>query len=72
MEDLFDSSVLSAVIDGRSFDKSNNYNKNTHYGKNDFSLKVIKVNEKNINFLGFLPVLNAVRDCLVHYNNIPK
>lgn len=72
MEDLFDSSVLSTIINGRSFDKSNNYNKSTHYGKNDFSLKVIKDNEKTINFSGFTPLLNAVRDCLVHYTRLPK
>lgn len=72
MEDLFDSSVLSTIINGRSFDKSNNYNKSTHYGKNDFSLKVIKDNEKTINFSGFTPVLNAVRDCLAHYTSLPK
>lgn len=72
MEDLFDRAVLNTVINGQSFDKSNNYNKSTHYGKNDFSLKVIKANEKSINFSGFLPLLNAVRDCLVHYASLPK
>lgn len=53
MEDLFDSTVLSTVLDGKTFNKSNDTDTKTEYGKHVFSTKVIKANCKTISFEKF-------------------
>jgi hypothetical protein len=58
IEDLFDQTVKSTILDGKSFDAHNNFDKATHYGKKDFAYRVVRQNAASINFDGFRPLLD--------------
>ena len=61
IEDCFESSVTSTVLDGKSFRRDNKpLNRDTQYGKQDFAEKVVKAKQASINFDGFKPLLRRL------------
>lgn len=59
IEDLLPQKILDEGIEGRSFTNQENYNKNKHCGKDEFS-KYIYNNYNEINFENFIPLLDAL------------
>lgn len=72
MEDFFYDDVLKTIVDGRKFNKNNNIDSKSQYGKHDFSTKVVKKNEKTINFDKFSPIFDSIVSVIDHYNNLIK
>ncbi|ECV6855487.1 ribonuclease H, partial [Salmonella enterica subsp. enterica] len=68
MEDLFDSTVLSTVLDGKTFNKSNDTDTKTEYGKHVFSTKVIKANCKTISFEKFKVIFDGIEEIIADYS----
>lgn len=60
IEDLFPAEVLAKQIDGKKFNKKNQLDSATEYGKIVFAEKVVKANQKNINFDGFKGVFDRI------------
>ncbi|SEK37876.1 Reverse transcriptase (RNA-dependent DNA polymerase) [Pseudoxanthomonas sp. GM95] len=60
IEHLFDKSVLTTTLSGKTLSLSNKPLKPTEYGKAWFAEKVIKTNYKSIDFSGFHPLLEAI------------
>jgi RNA-directed DNA polymerase len=58
IEDCFDTSLKSTVINGKTFSVANNFNHETNYGKSDFAYKVVRPNADSIDFSGFQPLLD--------------
>lgn len=58
IEDFFDSPTRATVLNGKSFDPSNNWDPKTHYGKADFAYKVVQPNADKIDFKGFVSILD--------------
>lgn len=70
MEDLFPKELLSVELDGKKFNKTNNTNTNTEYGKHFFSTRVVKDKNIKINFEGFNPVINNIKKAIKHYTKL--
>jgi RNA-directed DNA polymerase len=64
IEDFFDESVLDVKLNGKSFDKSNEFDEGACYGKFAFAKNVVKPREKIIDFAGFAPIL-ALMDSII-------
>jgi RNA-directed DNA polymerase len=60
IEDCFDAAIKATNLRGKTFDPNNDYNTDTHYGKVDFANKVVKPNADQIDFRGFIPLLNGL------------
>jgi RNA-directed DNA polymerase len=60
IEDFFDATVLSTVLDGKTFDPENKSDNALHYGKTVFAHKVVRVKADTINFDGFNPILSRL------------
>lgn len=69
MEDFFDDTTKSIIINGKSFSSSNNFDKKTQYGKHDFSQKVILANSSKIDFNGFSKILENISAVIDLYSN---
>jgi len=67
IEDLFEDSVLSNKIDGKSFSKENKFDINKYYGKSDFS-RHVSSNYKKINFSNFKPMLYELEKIVKEYD----
>ena len=63
IEDLFDAETLSHMINGRSFSRDDDYNKEKAYGKDLFS-KYILANFSTIDFNNFRPLLDALNSLI--------
>jgi RNA-directed DNA polymerase len=59
IEDLFDHSTLSTIINNKSFSRESDYDTSKYYGKEIFS-KFISHNYNIINFSGFRPILDKI------------
>jgi len=64
MEDFFDSKTLNRRIDGRKFEVITK--SPSGYSKHDFAQKVVKVNQRNIVFKGFRPILSSITAAISH------
>ena len=71
IESLFNSDAKGIIINGKKFNPSDDYDKNTEYGKNDFSKYVIK-NIDNINFDGFKPLIDIIKNIINDYYSYKK
>ena len=61
IEDFFESSVTATVIDGKTFNPDEKtFDRDKHYGKQVFADKVVKANQKFINFDGFRGILDRL------------
>lgn len=57
IEDLFDETTRNHTIDGKTFSKKDDFDKEKHYGKEIFA-NYIQTNYRHINFDNFKPILN--------------
>src|SRR5690606_11060211 len=55
--DFFDDKTRSTVLNGKSFDPTNDYDTARHYGKHVFSQRVVLANASTIDFGGFRQLL---------------
>ncbi|MFD2449883.1 hypothetical protein ACFSQE_16885 [Vogesella fluminis] len=70
IEDLFKKETLNEELSGKKFNKNNNYDKATEYGKEYFAKKVILVKKSTIDFSGFHELLGRIEKCIGHYHLI--
>lgn len=68
IEDLFDETVLSHNIGGKTFSRIKNFDVNKHYGKAIFSEFIIK-NYSTIDFSEFIPMLDDMSKIVSEYKN---
>lgn len=59
IEDLFDDSITSMKLYGRSFDRTGKQDPTKYFNKNDLS-KYVMSNYETINFKNFIPLLNTI------------
>jgi hypothetical protein len=57
IEDFFDASIKAAVIDGKTFNPGDGFDKDKHYSKKVFAHRVVRPKANTINFSGFRPLL---------------
>lgn len=69
IEDLFDQNIRNVLLDGKSFDPSNEYEQKTHYGKNDFAYKVVKPNADSIDFSSFKIIFDNLLSLIAYHAN---
>lgn len=67
IEDLFDETTLSHKLNGKSFSKSANFDKNLYYGKDHFS-KYISSNYNTIDFSNFKVLLDKIDNIVTIYD----
>ncbi|HGU1042009.1 TPA: ribonuclease H, partial [Escherichia coli] len=67
MEDLFTHDVLSTILGGKKFNKKNDGDSKTEYGKHVFSVKVVRDKKRKVDFSGFEIILNTFKDVFEHY-----
>lgn len=60
IEDLYEPSITSTILNGKSFTKDNNYDANLYYGKVELLRNVIKKNKLSINYKNFETMLEAI------------
>lgn len=72
MENFFDESTLSILVDGRKFDPNEDSDSTNSYGKNTFATKVVQERKASISFDKFKPLLNRIEKVIVHYKQISK
>ncbi|HKW96794.1 MAG TPA: retron Ec67 family RNA-directed DNA polymerase/endonuclease [Bryobacteraceae bacterium] len=58
IEDFFDAPTRATVIDGKTFNCTNEFDASKHYGKKIFAHRVVREKADSINFEGFRPLLN--------------
>lgn len=57
IEDFFDASIKAAVLDGKTFNPGDGFDRDQHYSKKVFAHKVVRPKADTINFSGFRPLL---------------
>jgi len=57
IEDLFDASIKATMIDGKTFNPGDGFDKDKHYGKKVFAHKVVRPKADTIDFTAFRPLL---------------
>ncbi|WP_228519551.1 retron Ec67 family RNA-directed DNA polymerase/endonuclease [Morganella morganii] len=67
MEDLFDSTTLATVIDGKTFSPEKNIDITKQYGKHIFSTKVVRSNKAKINFDKFKYLFDEIEKVKLHF-----
>ena len=68
IEDYFELSVRSVLLDGKPFNPDkNSFDKSAHYGKHVFSDKVVKANQTRIDFRSFEPLLSRIDKAIEDY-----
>ncbi|WP_280991229.1 retron Ec67 family RNA-directed DNA polymerase/endonuclease [Ochrobactrum sp. 19YEA23] len=69
IEDLFDQNWLaSETLNGKTFSKNNNYNPATNFGKFELAGKVIRPKRTEIDWSGFVPILDNISSAIDHFN----
>lgn len=66
IEMLFDKDIQNIEIEGRRFDKTGKKDKKEYFNKDIFSRYIMK-HYKEINFNGFIPVLNNIEEIISEY-----
>lgn len=67
MEDLFDAAVHAETIDGKTFNRKDDKDTATQYGKLVFADKVVRANYATIDFSQFKPIFDRILAVLAHY-----
>jgi RNA-directed DNA polymerase len=70
MEDLFDTTTLQTVIDGKTFSPADNIDISKHYGKHIFSTKVVRSGKANINFDRFKYIFDEIEKVKQHFSKL--
>ncbi|MDR7122241.1 retron Ec67 family RNA-directed DNA polymerase/endonuclease [Rheinheimera soli] len=60
LEDFFDHKTLSITIGGKSFNRNNETDSKTEYGKHVFSQKIVMERRNTISFDNFKPILDTI------------
>lgn len=60
IEDFFDSTIKSKIINGKTFDAKSEFETATHYGKIVFAHKVVRAYGDKINFSEFKVILSNI------------
>jgi len=60
IEDLYDTTLTSTILNGKSFTKDNVYDPNIHYGKVDFFKNVIRKNRTTIDYKNFEAIIEII------------
>lgn len=68
MEDFFDAATLAVTIDGKTFNKHNDTDSASEYGKHIFSTRVIKANSSTVDFSRFTYIFNNILEIQRHYS----
>jgi RNA-directed DNA polymerase len=71
MEDFFDVATRAVMVNGKSFDPTNEYDTATHYGKHIFAQKVVLANASTIDFSGFMAILENISSVIASYGIAP-
>lgn len=71
IEDLFEPKILATELDGKKFNRNNKPDHKTEYSKQDFAHKVIKANQRVINFDGFKGVMDLFTQIIDDYASNP-
>lgn len=70
IEDLFPQAVRNTKLGGKKFNKENEIDVTTEYGKEFFASKVVAPNKATIDFSGFNIILTRVVQCIDHFATI--
>lgn len=70
IEDLFPQAVRDVKLGGKKFNKENEIDVATEYGKEFFASKVVVPNRNTIDFSGFNIILTRVVQCMEHFATI--
>jgi RNA-directed DNA polymerase len=70
IEDLFPTTLLGTLIDGKPFDKNKEHGDHSAYGKVIFADQVVRPNAATINFTAFEDILERIASCVAHYASI--
>lgn len=62
IESLFSAGILGKKLNGRSFDKTKAHGDKTVYGKMEFATEVVGKQSVAADFIGLIPLLDAIRD----------
>jgi retron-type reverse transcriptase len=68
IEDLFDKTTLSTILDGKSFNPNQKPGETHSYGKHYFAEYVVKKNKSSINFSGFAKLLHRIQSAISSYS----
>lgn len=68
MEDFFTKETLGYELFGKTFNPSKDKDVTKHYDKVVFAHKVIKPNAANIDFSGFIPILNSMESAIKEHS----
>lgn len=69
IEDLFDETIKSTVVNGKVFNDGNNIDVTQHYGKRVFAHKVVRPNAQMIDFAGFRQLLSNIVEVIKHHKD---
>lgn len=67
IEDCFDNAITKTVVDGKTFNVSNNFDTDKHYGKRVFAHAVVRPKADAIDFRGFRPLLANIAAVIKHH-----
>lgn len=67
IEDFFDEKTLKAKFGTKTFDKSNEYDSGTCYGKNTFAEQIVQKKQDSIDFSGFSPIMERLIEVINFY-----
>ena len=67
IEDFFEPDLKRTVVDGKTFNESNNFDKAQHYGKKVFAYRVVQDKAKTIDFEGFRQLLTNLVAVIRHH-----
>lgn len=70
IEDFFADDALNTVVEGKIFNRKNDFDSSQFYGKKVFAHKVVKENAAQINFEGFRPLLDNLVLAIRHARNV--
>lgn len=70
IEDFFDAATQAVTLNGKTFSRKDE-DTSKHYGKAAFARDVIAKNAGSIDFNGFRPILDRLRDVLIDYTTRP-
>lgn len=64
IEDFFDGKILNEKLNGKSFSRSETFDRDTQYGKHLFAEAVVEKKQDEINFSGFKPILDGIANVI--------
>jgi RNA-directed DNA polymerase len=67
METFFEQCVLDTVLDGKTFDLAKEHDAPGKYGKQRFATRVVEPKAGEIDFSGFVPLLDRIVAVLDHH-----